>query len=308
MASLCELDKVSKQDILTLQLIQGVYDKELKMTLLNKINDDLDSLVELAHAWSNAKEFWLNEETFSSSIETDKNENLTKKYTTQKNMLPQGKPQHRRQNNDKKPYREATHPRRNRTRETSSHTQRAIPYTTYVCTGCGGRHNTSDPSDICPATTQTCFVCNEEGHYARCCTYTQCATHHSKFLRKYGIHPQPTEPRRRDITKAIAADESPMMKDGADNPTTTMGQAPGMVASSSTEETFDHKDTEQATLCEAITHERAADARSIDPIEESKPRTVTTEPSAAKATAKHTQKPEDNGTTCCIMKATAWAI
>ena len=80
-----------------------------------------------------------------------------------------------------------------------------------------------------------------------------------------------------------------------------------MVASSSTEETFDDKDTEQTTLCEAITHERAADAKSEDPIEESKPRTVTTEPSAAETTAEHTKRPEDNGTTCCIMKATAWA-
>ena len=218
MASLCELDTVSEQDILVLQLVQGVYDEELKRTLLNKIDDDLDSLIELAHAWSNAKEFWLNGETFSSNIGIDENKNLRKKHTTHKNILPQGKPQNRRQNNDKKPYRETTHPRRSRTRETSSHTQRAIPYTPYRCTGCGGRHNTNDPSDICPATTQTCFICDEGGHYARCCTNIPCAkdgTHQSNFLMIYGIHPQPTEPRRRDITKAIAADESPRMKDAS---------------------------------------------------------------------------------------------
>ena len=124
----------------------------------------------------------------------------------------------------------------------------------------------------------------------------------------YGIHPQPTEPRRRDITRAIAADESPMMKDGADSPTTTMEQATDIIASSNTEEEFDHKDTEQTTLCETVTHERTVNVRSIDPIEESTPRAMTTEPSAAKATTKCTQKPEDNGTTCCIMKATALAI
>ena len=123
----------------------------------------------------------------------------------------------------------------------------------------------------------------------------------------YGTHPEPTEPRRRNLTRAIEADESPIMKDGADSPTTTMEQATDVIASSNTEGEFDHKDTEQNTLCETETHERTVNARSMDPIEESTPRAMTTEPSAAKATTKYTQKPEDNGTTCCIMKATAWA-
>ena len=36
MATLCKLDTVSRQDLLTLQLIQGVYDANLKKTLQNK--------------------------------------------------------------------------------------------------------------------------------------------------------------------------------------------------------------------------------------------------------------------------------
>ena len=56
MATLCKLDTVSRQDIFILQLIQGVYDANLKKTLLNKIDEDLCGLVRLACTRSNAKE------------------------------------------------------------------------------------------------------------------------------------------------------------------------------------------------------------------------------------------------------------
>ena len=47
----------------------------------------------------------------------------------------------------------------------------AIPYTPspHRRTGCSNRHNANNPSEKCPAAVQTCFICNEKGHYARCC-------------------------------------------------------------------------------------------------------------------------------------------
>ena len=60
MATLCKLDTVSKQDILTLELVKGVYDTNLKKVLLNKIDStNLIGLVRIACTWSNAKDLFM---------------------------------------------------------------------------------------------------------------------------------------------------------------------------------------------------------------------------------------------------------
>ena len=83
MATLCELDTVSRHDILILQLIQGVYDADLKRTLL-KIDDDLNGLVGLACTWSNARESSL-------IIRRNIDENLIARHTIQHETSPKGK-------------------------------------------------------------------------------------------------------------------------------------------------------------------------------------------------------------------------
>ena len=147
MAGLCELDTVSKQDVLILQLIQGVYDADLKRALLNKIDDDLNGLVKLACTWFNAKECSL-------IIERDIEKNLVANHIA---------------------YQKTPHPGRRRSRthdKHATHTQRAMiqaPRCTR-CTGCGNRHRKGNRSEGCTVINHMCFFCNERGHYARCCT------------------------------------------------------------------------------------------------------------------------------------------
>ena len=57
MAQLCELDTMSRSDILVTQLVQGVQDTDLKRTLIDKIEDNLTGLVKIARTWCHAGPF-----------------------------------------------------------------------------------------------------------------------------------------------------------------------------------------------------------------------------------------------------------
>ena len=142
MAELCKLDTVSNHDILTLQLIEGVYDANLRRALLNRIDDDLDDLVELASTWSDTNKHTL---VVDGDADTEK---LVAWRTTAQATLHRAQEWY------------TTYQRVAGSQDNTGDTK---------CTRCGRWNMGAHLLEGCPAARDVCFICGSKGHWANWC-------------------------------------------------------------------------------------------------------------------------------------------
>ena len=130
----CELEKITKDDVMLLELIRGVRDPKLKEEFLKQREPDLTQLVQIAERWQTAshvaKKMGLN------TVNVQKASN----YKAGKNEQWQRDVQNQTQSPSGKGYE--------------------------TCGWCGGKKHERDK---CPARDKDCNVCKKTGHFGKVC-------------------------------------------------------------------------------------------------------------------------------------------
>ena len=130
----CELEKITKDDVMLLELIRGVCDPKLKEEFLKQREPDLTQLVQIAERWQTAshvaKKMGLN------TVNVQKASN----YKAGKNEQWQRDVQNQTQSPSGKGYE--------------------------TCGWCGSKKHERDK---CPARDKDCNVCKKTGHFGKVC-------------------------------------------------------------------------------------------------------------------------------------------
>ena len=186
----CDMDRgLTRDSILVLELINGVFDGKLRQELIRKSSEiEYEGLVKIAKTWQVA-------EVTQTGLALDEADEAARKTTSAYNQ---------RKNDEWSKRQEAN---------TSANTQRnTAPGDNGrpLCRNCNTRH----PRGECPAYRQECYGCNRLGHYARVCTRGRNGGNGGNGGRERDRTPrsrgrEENDARRSDRNARIVRDDSP---------------------------------------------------------------------------------------------------
>ena len=132
----CELDKITKDDVMLLELIRGVRDNKLKEEFLKQKEPDLAQLVQIAERWQTASHVAKNMGMTTVSVQKTSNYKAGKSAKWQ---------------------------------ESQSRSQGPSGNEPEKCQWCGGDKKHHNDKQSCPANGKECYECHRMGHFGSVC-------------------------------------------------------------------------------------------------------------------------------------------